>query len=206
LRPIDEVTIIVTDPSLEIDRSESAAVEAVLITATDPVPPNLLAELLEVSTERIAAICAALAAEYERDERGFEIVRVAGGFRFQSHPAYAGHVERFILDDAPQRLSPAALETLAIIAYKQPISRAQIAQIRGVNADGVVRMLTERGYIGPIGRDDGPGLAILFGTTSLFLERLGLDRIEELPPLEAFVPEVGIVEGLERLLRPEQGS
>ena len=191
-------------PDRTFDRSETAAVEAVLITATDPVPPNLLAELLEVSTDHIEAICAALVAEYEREERGFELVRVAGGYRFQSHPAYAGHVERFILDDAPQRLSPAALETLAIIAYKQPISRAQIAQIRGVNADGVVRMLTERGYIGPIGRDDGPGLAVLFGTTSLFLERLGLDRIEQLPPLERFVPDVGIVEGLERILRPEQ--
>jgi segregation and condensation protein B len=194
----------VSAPDRTFDRSETAAVEAVLITATDPVPPNLLAELLEVSTDHIEAICDALVAEYEREERGFELVRVAGGYRFQSHPAYAGHVERFILDDAPQRLSPAALETLAIIAYKQPISRAQIAQIRGVNADGVVRMLTERGYIGPIGRDDGPGLAVLFGTTSLFLERLGLDRIEQLPPLERFVPDVGIVEGLERILRPEQ--
>jgi segregation and condensation protein B len=194
----------VTAPDPTFDRSEIAAVEAVLITATDPVPPNLLAELLEVSSDHIEALCAALAAEYETDERGFELVRVAGGYRFQSHPAYAGHVERFILDDAPQRLSPAALETLAIIAYKQPISRAQIAQIRGVNADGVVRMLTERGYIGPIGRDDGPGLAILFGTTPLFLERLGLDRLEQLPPLERFVPDVAIVEGLERILRPEQ--
>jgi segregation and condensation protein B len=194
----------VTAPDPTFDRSEIAAVEAVLITATDPVPPNLLAELLEVSSDHVEALCAALAAEYETDERGFELVRVAGGYRFQSHPAYAGHVERFILDDAPQRLSPAALETLAIIAYKQPISRAQIAQIRGVNADGVVRMLTERGYIGPIGRDDGPGLAILFGTTPLFLERLGLDRLEQLPPLERFVPDVAIVEGLERILRPEQ--
>lgn len=193
-----------TAPDPTFDRSEIAAVEAVLITATDPVPPNLLAELLEVSSDHVEALCAALAAEYETDERGFELVRVAGGYRFQSHPAYAGHVERFILDDAPQRLSPAALETLAIIAYKQPISRAQIAQIRGVNADGVVRMLTERGYIGPIGRDDGPGLAILFGTTPLFLERLGLDRLEQLPPLERFVPDVAIVEGLERILRPEQ--
>jgi segregation and condensation protein B len=188
----------------DVDRSEVAAIEAVLITATDPVPPNLLAELLEVSVERIESLCGAIANEYERDERGFELVRVAGGYRLQSHPAYAGHVERFILDDAPQRLSPAALETLAIIAYKQPISRAQIAQIRGVNADGVVRMLSERGYVGPIGRDDGPGLAVLFGTTSLFLERLGLDAIGDLPPLEAFVPDVGIVEGLERILRPEQ--
>jgi segregation and condensation protein B len=192
-----------TERTFEVDRFEAAAVEAVLISASEPVPPNLLAELIEVSTERIEAVCSFLAAEYEAAERGFELVKVAGGYRFQSHPAYTGHVERFILDDAPTRLSPAALETLAIIAYKQPISRAQIAQIRGVNADGVVRMLTERGYVGPIGRDDGPGLAILFGTTSLFLERLGLDRIEDLPPLEAFVPDAQIVEGLERILRPE---
>jgi segregation and condensation protein B len=196
--------VALTEPSFEVDRAETAAVEAVLIAATDPVPPGLLAELLEVSVERVEAVCAALRSEYDRDERGFEIVRVAGGYRFQSHPAYAGHVERFILDDAPQRLSPAALETLAVIAYKQPISRAQIAQIRGVNADGVVRMLSERGYIEAIGRDDGPGLAILFGTTPLFLERLGLDRIEDLPPLEAFVPDAAVVEGLERILRPEQ--
>jgi segregation and condensation protein B len=196
----------VTNPDTAVDRTETAAVEAVLISATDPVAPGLLGELLEVSVERVEAICTALNEEYERDERGFEITRVAGGFRFQSHPAYAGHVERFILDDAPQRLSPAALETLAIIAYKQPISRSQIAQIRGVNADGVVRMLTERGYVGAIGRDDGPGLAILFGTTSLFLERLGLDSLKDLPPLEMFVPDVGVVEGLERILRPETES
>ncbi len=186
------------------DRGAVAAIEAVLIAATDPVPPNLLAELLEVSVDRVEALCGELAREYEGAERGFELVRVAGGYRFQSHPAYAGYVERFILDDAPQRLSPAALETLAIVAYKQPISRAQIAQIRGVNADGVVRMLTERGYVAPVGRDDGPGLAVLFGTTSGFLERLGLDRIEDLPPLEAFVPDVAVVEGLEQILRPGQ--
>jgi segregation and condensation protein B len=186
----------------EVDRPEAAAIEAVLLVATEPVTTRLLSELLEVGVARIDELLAALSAEYEEQQRGFDIVNVAGGYRLQSHPAYAGYVERFVLDDAPQRLSPASLETLAIIAYKQPISRAQIAQIRGVNADGVVRHLQLRGYIEPVGHDDGPGLAILFGTTALFLERLGLADLGALPPLEAFVPDATTVELLEDALRP----
>jgi segregation and condensation protein B len=186
----------------ESDRPEAAAIEAVLVVATEPVTLRLLSELLEVSMERIEELIEALALEYEQQQRGFEIANVAGGYRFQSHPAYSAYVERFILDDAPQRLSPAALETLAIIAYKQPISRAQIAQIRGVNADGVVRHLQLRGYIEAVGHDDGPGLAVLFGTTTLFLERLGLSGLGDLPPLESFVPDAATVELLESALRP----
>lgn len=184
------------------DRTEAAAIEAVLMVATEPVSLQLLAELLEASTERVEDLIEALQLEYDSQQRGFEIVNVAGGYRFQSHPAYSGYVERFILDDQPQRLSPAALETLAIIAYKQPISRAQIAQIRGVNADGVVRHLLLRGYIEPVGHDDGPGLAVLFGTTMLFLERLGLASLQDMPPLETFVPDAETVELLEHVLRP----
>jgi segregation and condensation protein B len=183
-------------------REEAAAVEAVVLVATEPIPPQLLAELLEVTTERIEELCDAIGASYEEEERGFELVLVAGGYRFQSHPAYSGYVERFILDDQPTRLSPAALETLAIVAYKQPISRAQIAQIRGVNADGVMRLLVQRGYVESVGRDDGPGQAILFGTSQHFLERLGLRSLADLPPLEAFVPDVSTVELLEQALRP----
>ena len=183
-------------------RAEAAAIEAVLVVATEPVPPQLVAELLEISIERAEELCAALGRSYEDEERGFELARVAGGYRLQSHPAYRGYVERFIVDDAPQRLSPAALETLAIVAYKQPISRAQVAQIRGVNADGVMRLLVQRGYVEAVGRDEGPGQAVLFGTTGEFLERLGLDNICELPPLEAFVPDAGTVELLEQVLRP----
>jgi segregation and condensation protein B len=183
-------------------RAETGAIEAVLLVATEPVAPRVLAELLEVSVERTEQLIATLSEEYGADQRGFEIAFVAGGYRLQSHSAYAEYVERFVLDDAPQRLSPAALETLAIIAYKQPISRAQIAQIRGVNADGVVRMLQERGYIASVGRDDGPGLAMLFGTTPLFLERLGLDSLSGLPALERFVPDAATVEVLEQVLRP----
>jgi segregation and condensation protein B len=182
-------------------QADGAAIEAVLIVATEPVLPQFFAELLEISVEQVEACCAALAASYETEERGFELVRVAGGYRFQSHPAYRGHVERFILDDVPTRLSPAALETLAIVAYKQPVSRSQVAAIRGVNADGVMRALVQRGYVTSIGRDEGPGQAVLFGTTSEFLERLGLDRVEDLPPLEDFVPDTQVLEALEQVLR-----
>jgi segregation and condensation protein B len=182
-------------------RGEAAAIEAVLTVATEPVPAGLLAELLEVPVERAEELCEALRLAYEEEERGFELVRVAGGYRLQSHPAYRGYVERFILDDAPHRLSPAATETLAIVAYKQPISRGQVAAIRGVNCDGVLRLLTQRGYVAPVGRDDGPGQAVLFGTTAAFLERLGLDSLADLPPLDGFVPDAGVVEGLERALR-----
>ncbi|HTX00328.1 MAG TPA: SMC-Scp complex subunit ScpB, partial [Acidimicrobiales bacterium] len=129
--------------------------------------------------------------------------RVAGGYRLQSRGELRNYVERFILDDQPSRLSPAALETLAIVAYKQPISRSQVAAIRGVNVDGVMRVLCQRGYVAAVGRDDGPGQAVLFGTTSLFLERLGLDGLAELPPLEEFVPDSGTVEALEHVLRAE---
>ena len=182
-------------------RAEAAAIEAVLTVATEPIGAQLLAELLEVSNERVEELCDLIAASYEEEERGFQLVRVAGGIRIQSHRAYAGYVERFILEDQPQRLSPAALETLSIVAYKQPISRSQIAQIRGVNADGVMRLLTQRGYVEAIGRDEGPGQAVLFGTTALFLERLGLNSTAELPPLESFVPDAGVGEVLEQALR-----
>ena len=186
-------------------RAEAAALEAVLTVATEPVAPGVLAELLEVPVERVEQLCVALAATYEADERGFQLVRVAGGFRLQSHPAYQGYVERFVFDEAPTKLSPAALETLAIVAYKQPISRAQIAAVRGVNADSVLRLLVQRGYVAAVGRDDGPGQAVLFGTTRLFLEGLGLDRIGDLPPLERFVPDAATVEALEHVLRPDGG-
>jgi segregation and condensation protein B len=185
----------------ESDRPEAAAIEAVLIVATEPVPTRLLAELLEVAPERIEELCGALRSDYEADERGFWLAQVAGGWRVQSHPAYNGYIERFIVDDMPQKLSPAALETLAIVAYKQPISRAQIAAIRGVNVDGVMRLLSQRGYVQAVGRDEGPGQAVLFATTELFLERLGLQSLDHLPPLEQFVPDAGVVEALEHVLR-----
>lgn len=190
----------------DTERPEEAAIEAVLTVATDPVPPGLLAELLELSIDRVEAVCTELAESYEREGRGFRLARVAGGYRFQSHEAYAGHVERFVLDGAPTKMSNAALETLAVVAYKQPVSRAQVCAIRGVNADGVLRLLSARGYIAEVGRDTGPGQAVLFGTTAGFLERLGLDTVADLPPLAAFVPVATTVEMLEQVLRPEPGT
>ncbi len=129
-------------------------------------------------------------------------MRVAGGYRFQSHPELAPYIERFVLEGQTARLSAAALETLAIVAYKQPVSRAQVASIRGVNSDGVMRTLCHRGYITEVGHDPGPGQAALYGTTPLLLERLGLDRVDELPPLGDFVPGPEVMDALEQGLRP----
>jgi segregation and condensation protein B len=177
------------------------AIEAIVIVAQDPVAPDLMAQLLEQPSALVEQWCEELRAEYEEQRRGFQMVRVAGGFRFQSHPDQTPYVERFVLHDQKARLSGAALETLAIIAYKQPISRAQVASIRGVDPDGVIRTLQARGYIDEVGRDDGPGQAILFGTTDQFLEKLGLDTIDDLPPIAEFIPDADVVEALEHGLR-----
>jgi segregation and condensation protein B len=177
------------------------ALEAIVMVAAEPVPPQMLAQLLEVSVDRVEAACTALAAGYEADHRGFVLVRVAGGYRFQSHPAAAPYVERYVLEGQSARLSNAALETLAIVAYKQPLSRAQIASIRGVNVDGVMRTLTHRGLVAEVARDPGPGQAVLYGTTTLFLERLGVDSLDELAPIAGFVPGADVVEALEHGLR-----
>src|SRR3546814_5611895 len=151
-----------------------------------------------MSVARISELCSELAAEYEATGRGFVLAQVAGGWRFQSHPEQAAYVERFVLEGQSARLSGAALESLAIVAYKQPVSRAQVAAIRGVNVDGVMRTLQQRGFITEVGKDPGPGQAVLFGTSALFLERLCLNSIEDLPPLAAFVPGADVVEHLER--------
>jgi segregation and condensation protein B len=181
------------------------AIEAVLMVAEAPVEPQLLAQLLEMPQARVVELCSALAAEYLEQERGFSLVPVAGGWRYQSHADLAPYVERFVLEGQSARLSGAALETLAIVAYKQPVSRAQVAAIRGVNVDGVMRTLQQRGFIAESGKDPGPGQAILFATTPLFLERIGLNSLDELPPLAAFVPGADVVEHLEAGLRPPQG-
>ncbi len=177
------------------------AIESIVMVAHDPVPPELLAQLLEQPTMLIERWCDELAEQYADDGHGFELVRVAGGYRMQSAPDLTPYVERFLLHDQRARLSGAALETLAIVAYKQPISRAQVASIRGVDPDGVLRTLQARGYIAELSRDDGPGQAILYGTTSSFLEKLGLDSLDDLPPIAEFIPGPEVVETLEHGLR-----
>ena len=190
-----------SDTSTETRR----ALEAVLMVAEIPVEAHLLAQLLEIPVVRVVELCEALASEYEESERGFVLVQVAGGWRYQSHADLAPYVERFVLEGQSARLSGAALETLAIVAYKQPVSRAQVAAIRGVNVDGVMRTLHVRGFIAEVGKDPGPGQAVLFGTTALFLERLGLNDLHQLPPLSEFVPGADVVEHLESGLRPPPG-
>ncbi|MEO0492447.1 MAG: SMC-Scp complex subunit ScpB [Actinomycetota bacterium] len=177
------------------------ALEAILLVAEEPLPPALLAKLVGAPIDEVEEICETLAAEYVADGRGFILARVAGGYRFQTATEQAPYVERFVLDGQSARLSAAALETLAVIAYKQPVSRNQIASIRGVNVDGVMRTLQQRGYVDEVARDPGPGQAVLYGTTPTFLERLGLDSVEDLPPLGEFFPDADVVEALERGLR-----
>jgi segregation and condensation protein B len=184
-----------------VDATTVRALEAIVLVASEPVPAELLAQILEVSVESVVVICDSLSRAYEEAGHGFQLLRVAGGYRFQSHPDTAAYVERFILDGQRARLSGAALETLAIVAYKQPISRAQIASIRGVDPDAVLRTLQSRGYIDQAGRDPGPGQAVLWATTPLFLERLGIDSISDLPPIAEFMPEADVVEALEVGLR-----
>lgn len=181
----------------ETDDEVIRAVEAIVMVSMQPVPPDLMAQLLERPMSEIEDACEQLAERYDRHRHGIELVRVAGGYRVQTRGDLVSYVERFVLSEQRARLSGAALETLAIIAYKQPISRAQIASIRGVDPDGVLRTLTARGYVDEIGRDSGPGQAILYGTSEMFLERLGLDSVDDLPPIAEFVPGAEVVEALE---------
>jgi segregation and condensation protein B len=177
------------------------ALEAILLVAEEPLPPELLAQLVGASVNEVVETLDELAHQYEVEGRGFVLARVAGGYRYQTASEQAPYVERFVLDGQSSRLSAAALETLAVVAYKQPVSRNQIASIRGVNVDGVMRTLQQRGYVDEVARDPGPGQAVLYGTTPTFLERLGLDSVNDLPPLGEFFPGTDVVEALERGLR-----
>ena len=181
------------------------AVEAVLLVAVEPVPSGLLAELLEEPVERIDEVLGALAQEYTDAGHGFILARIAGGARLQTHPDLASYVERFANRDVSPRLSTAALETLAIVAYRQPVSRGQISSLRGVNVDGVTRLLEQRGYIAVVGHAEGPGQPALFGTTDLFLERLGLDSLTQLPPVEDFLPGPEVAGQFEEELQASLG-
>ena len=180
-------------------------IEAILLVAVEPIPPQLLAELVEEPVERVDEVLTELASSYERENRGFVLARIAGGARLQTHPDLAPYVERFANREVSHRLSTAALETLAIVAYRQPVSRGQISALRGVNVDGVSRLLEQRGYIEVVGHADGPGQPALFGTTDLFLERLGLDSLEQLPAVEDFLPGPDVAGDLERDLQSALG-
>jgi len=189
------------DPTPMTTNDTRRALEAILMVADEPVDVAELAQLVDATPEQVRTLLDELTAAYAAEDRGFIVAEVAGGFRFQSHPDLAPYIERFVLEGQTARLSQAALETLAIVAYKQPIARAQVAAIRGVSVDGVIRTLEQRGYIAEVGRDPGPGNPVLFGTTDQFLERLGLASLSGLPPLAQFVPDADVVEQLEHGLR-----
>jgi segregation and condensation protein B len=164
------------------------AVEAILLVVDEPVTEIVLAQITEQPTDRIAALLIDLAAWYVRNDRGFELRRVAGGWRLYTHARYAAYVEKFVTDGQQVRLTQAALETLAVVAYKQPVTRSRISAIRGVNCDGVVRTLLNRGLIEECGSEPDSN-AHLYRTTTLFLEKLGLDSVAELPALAPFLPD-----------------
>jgi segregation and condensation protein B len=164
------------------------ALEAILLVVDEPVPVDALAQVLEVAADDVEDALIGLAAEYAEQGRGFVLRRAAGGWRLYTDPGAAAYVERFVLHGRSGRLSQAALETLAIVAYKQPVTRAAVGEIRGVDADAAVRNLLARGLVEEVGRADAPGQPTLYGTTAAFLEKLGLDRLDDLPALPDLVP------------------
>jgi segregation and condensation protein B len=165
-----------------------ASLEAIMLVADEPVPEVLIAQVLERPRHEVAAGLRALADEYAADGRGFDLREIAGGWRFYTREDCAPLVERFVRDGQEVRLTQAALETLAVIAYRQPVNRARVSAVRGVNCDGVIRTLVLRGLVEDSGSDPETG-AILYRTTGYFLERLGMASLDELPDLAPFLPD-----------------
>jgi segregation and condensation protein B len=165
-----------------------SSLEAILLVADEPVPDNVIAQVVERPTDEVSAALRELADGYAAEGRGFQLSEIAGGWRFYTRPECAGVVERFVRDGQEVRLTQAALETLAVVAYRQPVSRARLSAVRGVNCDGVMRTLVLRGLIEESGNDPETG-AILFQTTGYFLERLGLASLADLPELAPFLPD-----------------
>src|SRR3954469_9680854 len=165
------------------------ALEAILMVVDEPVGDVTLAQVTERPTDEVAAALRGLAAEYDEQNRGFELREVAGGWRFYTRASASAYVEKFVLDGQQARLTQAALETLAVVAYRQPVSRQRVSAVRGVNVDGVMRTLLARGLVEEAGHD-GEGGSILYGTTSHILECLGLRDLDELPELAPYLPDV----------------
>ncbi len=171
--------------------------EALLFVSDEPVSAARLARILEAAPGEVESALAQLAQEYSEAERGFQLREVAGGWRLYTHPAHHDVIESYVLSWDTRRLSQAALEALAVVAYHQPVTRAGINAVRGVNSEGVIASLMEKGLVKESGRDKNQGNAILYATTRTFLEKFGLKDIMDLPPLEAFAPD----EDTERAIR-----
>jgi segregation and condensation protein B len=175
------------------DETMRLALEAILMVADEPLPSVTLAQVVGRPTRDVAAALAALSAEYGEQGRGFDLREVAGGWRYYTREEAAPYVERFVLDGQQARLTQAALETLAVVAYKQPVSRARVSAIRGVNVDGVMRTLVTRGLVEEAGADT-ESQATLYRTTSYFLERMGMQNLDDLPELAPYLPEMDDIE------------
>lgn len=169
------------------------ALEAILMVSDEPLPGVRLASVVGHPVADVDAALEALAAEYTEQGRGFELRQVAGGWRFYSRPELAAVVESFVLEGQQARLTQAALETLSVVAYRQPVSRARVSAIRGVNVDGVMRTLLNRGLVEEAGQDEHSG-AHLYRTTTYFLERIGITSLEELPELAPYLPDMDDLE------------
>ena len=181
-----------SDPAIVPDGAADdrlRALEAVLFVADEPLTSAVLAPVLQTDRSAVDSLAEELAARYERQGAGLALRRVAGGWRLSTHPDVHSAVERFVLSSRHGRLTRAALETMAIVAYKQPVTRHQVSAIRGVNSDAVLRALTDRGLLAEVGREETPGRPVLYGTTPEFLERLGLDSVGDLPSLAPLLGE-----------------
>jgi segregation and condensation protein B len=185
-------------PAFDVDatpRGARGALEAVLMVVEEPVDEMSLASVIGIPVDRVTLLLDEIAGEYDRDGRGFELRHVAGGWRIYSRAEYAPVVEQFVLDGQTAKLTQAALETLAIVAYRQPVSRARVGAVRGVNVDAVMRTLVSRGLVEEAGHDPETG-AVLYRTTQYFLHRIGLRSLDELPALAPFLPEVDALDEL----------
>ena len=172
------------------------SLEALLMIADQPLDETTLATAVGYPVAEVSGALVDLAAEYAEQGRGFELRNVAGGWRYYTREDYAGVVEKFVLDGQQARLTQAALETLAVVAYKQPVSRARVSAIRGVNVDGVMRTLLTRGLVEEAGQDHSSG-AYLYRTTSYFLERIGVTSLDDLPELAPYLPDLNDLGDLE---------
>jgi segregation and condensation protein B len=190
----DEVVEEVVDDEVEVPEL-SAALEALLLVADEPVSAMTLAQHTKAPVPDVEQVLTTLAAEYSEQGRGFDLREVAGGWRYYTRENCHAVIERFVLDGQQARLTQASLETLAVIAYRQPVSRARVSAVRGVNVDGVVRTLVARGLIEESGTEPESG-AILYRTTGYFLERLGLSNLDELPPLADHLPDISMLDEL----------
>lgn len=185
--------------------NDLAALEAVLFVTEHPVPEGELAEVLELPLSRVQELLAELDLELTSREAGLVLKAVAGGWRLYSHPDAYPYLERFSTSATARKLTPAAMEALAVIAYRQPVSRGQISEIRGVDSDSAVRTLERLGLIEEKERLNIPGNPAVYQTTQVFLEKIGLNDLSDLPPLADHVPPAQFVDTLEESIRPGSG-